>query len=115
MHPISSMARILILLLLILRFLAAPIAARPDSYRPHTKAGFIVRVCAWPAQRPHRSTACPISLPSYGGLGHDGHTHGFWGTTARTRTSLILACLFHQVTWSWHHQSERRLVDSPRC
>jgi len=114
MHPIKSMTRILILLL-VLRVLAAPIAARPDSYRPHSKAGFIVRVCAWPAQRPQRSNTSAISVPGYGGRGYGGNTARFAGTTARTLAFLTRARLFHRVVLSFHDPSSLRLIDSPRC
>jgi hypothetical protein len=111
MHLIKSMSKILILLL-VLRVFAAPIAARPDSYRPYAKAGFIVRVCAWPAQRSHDSA---ISVPDNGGRGYGGNTAVFPGTSARALALLTRAHLFDRVVLSFHNPSSRRLIDSPRC
>jgi hypothetical protein len=114
MHAKERMTRILIFLL-ILRVLAAPIAARPNCYRPLSKTGFIVRVCVWPAQRPQRLTASSICLSGDGSRGQGERMHGFWSTTARTLISPMRARLFHQVTESFHDLSAFRLIDSPRC
>ncbi len=114
MHPLKRMTRILILLL-ILRVLAAPIAARPDSYRPHPKAGFIVRVCAWPAQRPQHSNGSAMRVPDDGGHGHGGNNAAFPGTSARALAFLTRARLFHRVVLSFHDPGSYRPIDSPRC
>jgi hypothetical protein len=114
MHTNERMMRILIFLL-ILRVLAAPIAARPDCYRPLSKTGFIIRVCMWPAQGPQRLTASSTSLPSEDSRGQGERMHGFLSTTACTLISPIRAHLFHQVTVSFHDLSAFRLNDSPRC
>jgi hypothetical protein len=111
MHLLKGMSRILILLL-ILRVLAAPIAARPDSYRPHSKTGFIVRVCAWPA---HRSHASAVRVANCDGHGHGGNTAMFPGTTTRALAFLTRRRLFDPVVLSFHDLSSRRLIDSPRC
>lgn len=42
-------------ILLITRMIAAPIALRPDSSTPCANYHLVMRVCAWPAQRPQRS------------------------------------------------------------
>jgi hypothetical protein len=110
----KSVTRILTLLL-VLRVLAAPIAARPDSYRPHPKSGFIVRVCAWPAQRPQHSNASVMSVPDYGGRGHGGNTARFPGTSARALSFLTRARVFHRVVLSFHDPGSYRIIDSPRC
>jgi hypothetical protein len=46
-----------LIVLLILRVVAAPITARPDAPTPLSQGRFIVRVCAWPAERPRRLAA----------------------------------------------------------
>jgi len=114
MHAKERMMRILIFLLT-LRVLAAPIAARPDCYRPVSKTGFIVRVCMWPAQGPQRLTACSTSLRGDGSRGQGEHMHGFLSAAARAHISPIRAHLLHQVTVSFHDLSAFRLIDSPRC
>lgn len=108
MHLLRGMTRILVLLL-ILRVLAAPIAARPDSYRPHPKAGFIVRVCAWPVQR---SDTSAIHVP---GNSDGANTAMFPVTTGRAIAFLTPARRLDRLALSLHDPSSRRLIDSPRC
>jgi hypothetical protein len=107
--------RILTIVLLVLRVLAAPITTRPANYRPGAKAGFIVRICAWPAQRPHRATESLIAASRDFGPGHRAPKRGFRGTMRLARTSPILGRVFHQVNWSGGELSARRRLDSPRC
>ena len=114
MHLMERMSRILIFLL-ILRVLAAPIAARPDSYRPHSKTGFIVRICAWPAERSQRLNGSAIRVPGYGGRGHGGNTTVFSGTSARAVALLTRAQVFHRIVLSFHNPSSLRPIDTPRC
>ncbi len=111
MHLTKSMSRILILLL-VLRVCAAPIAARPNTFRPYPKAGFIVRVCAWPAQRARESA---ISARENGGYGHGENTAIFPSITARTPTLLSRVRVSDRVELSFHAPSARRVVDCPRC
>jgi hypothetical protein len=58
MRPRRGLLRILIGLL-ILRVIAAPVTARPDPPRSADGPRFVVRVCAWPAQRAQRPTVAP--------------------------------------------------------
>jgi hypothetical protein len=108
MHLLRGMTRVLILLL-ILRVLAAPIAARPDSYRPHPKDGFIVRVCAWPV---HRSNASAICAPRNS---NGENTAMFPVTTDRAIAFLTRSFRLDRLALSLHEPSSRRLIDSPRC
>ncbi len=67
MCSIKSIARLLIFCILVMRVVAAPIAARPLAAGIQTKTGFVVRVCAWPIQRPQRSTSASLVLRGPGG------------------------------------------------
>jgi len=49
-----------LILLLVLRVLAAPIAL-PDSPRPQAHTALVVRVCAWPAQRALRPALAQVA------------------------------------------------------
>jgi hypothetical protein len=40
----------IILLLLIVRMIAAPVAQRPTNTRHRSSSGLVLRVCSWPAQ-----------------------------------------------------------------
>jgi hypothetical protein len=111
MHLPKSMSRILIVLL-VLRVFAAPIAARPSTFRPYPKAGFIVRVCAWPAQRSQDSV---ISTQQNGGCGHGENTAIFPSATAQALALLTRVRLLDRVVWTFHGPSSRRPIDSPRC
>ncbi len=57
----------ILVVLLIARFLASPIAARPFSRVLRTNGGFIARVCAWPAQRPVRPASTALLANRRGG------------------------------------------------
>jgi hypothetical protein len=39
----------IVLLLLIVRMIAAPVAQRPTNTRHHPSSGLVLRVCSWPA------------------------------------------------------------------
>ena len=67
MHRFVSMARTLVILLLTLRVLAAPLAMRPEPFRNPSNYRLVVRVCAWPAQRPQRSLTSTSLVPSFRG------------------------------------------------
>ena len=115
MRRIKGTTRILILVLLILRVLAAPVSARPYSYGPHPKAGFVIRHCKWPAQRPQRATASAISVPLNPGLGDTGLPQGVWSKITLAHTSPILSCIFHLVAWTCYDSYAPHLVDRLRC
>src|SRR4051812_9507885 len=53
-YVLGTLTRTLVLLL-ILRVAASPLALRPSSPRPHSNYHVVVRVCSWPAPRPERS------------------------------------------------------------
>ena len=111
MRPATGLLRTLIVLL-ILRVVAAPITARPDTARPPSQARFIVRVCAWPAQRPQRLTSASILLPRSGNNPRNVRFVSFPRSLDRADGSLIrarLSRLTHQDTSSVH------LSDCPRC
>src|SRR3954447_10149428 len=68
MGLLAGMARCLILLL-VLRMIAAPLALRPGSPASGSNSHYIVRVCAWPAQRLQRTP--PVALILRRHLGGD--------------------------------------------
>src|SRR4051812_37740326 len=51
MRVFVRVLRTLVILLLILRVLAAPLAMRPVSYRTPSHYHLVARICAWPVQR----------------------------------------------------------------
>jgi hypothetical protein len=114
MRSKPGMTRILISLLF-LRMLAAPIAARPDTPKPPSTDRFIVRFCAWPAQRPQCVNSATVLRPSFRGsrcfAGADwiavSQAHAL-GSPGRSALSLL-------ITRSFHGTSALRLDDSPRC
>lgn len=61
MRPRTCVVRILAALL-VLRVFAAPIGLRPGPSTPAVGHRFVIRVCAWPAQRPAR----PALVGSHG-------------------------------------------------
>ncbi len=111
MHAINGVTRILILLLLF-RVLAAPIAARPESHRPYAKAGFIVRVCAWPARA---SMYSAVGSPEYDDRLPGGDAAEFLPASARAIAFLTRARVFHWVVLRYHDPSSCRIRDSLRC
>lgn len=68
MRPIEGFSRTL-LLLLVLRMVAAPVALRPGSPSPRTGTTFVARVCAWPAARPQRLRSILSLVPLSRGKG----------------------------------------------
>jgi len=111
MHRGPGILRILVAFL-ILRIFAAPVAARPDAARSLNEHRFIVRICAWPVQRPERPT-----LTSRLSVGSTGRSHFTIagdnrvandrrnGSSARIRHSLIRSYVINPV----------HLDDRPRC
>jgi hypothetical protein len=105
------MSRIVILLL-VLRMFAAPIAARPVSTRPYVKAGFIVRVCAWPAKRSHDAA---IGVCEHGGCWHGEIPSTFSSATTQSLAIRTRFRSFDRVVVASHGPGWRRRIDSPRC
>jgi hypothetical protein len=117
MRPTLGMTRVLILVLLTVRLLAAPISTRrPDSRGPDSKSRFIVRMCKWPAQRLQRATTSSVAVPRKAGSNKGMSTSAFWGSaTAWLGGHPVLACTLPQAAWAILDLSARRVVDSPRC
>ena len=61
------MLRTLVILLLMLRVVASPLAMRPDSHRTPTIYRLVARVCAWPVQGPLRSLSATSLVPRFPG------------------------------------------------
>jgi hypothetical protein len=114
MRSIAGLTRILISLL-ILRVLAAPIAARPDTPKPPSNDRFIVRVCAWPAQRPQRLTSASILRPSFRGSGRDAKANVIPDSQAPPLRELSQSVLSRLAIMSDRDTTAFRIVDSPRC
>ena len=115
MRPHTGMARILITLL-VLRVLAAPIAARPDITWPTSHGRFIVRVCSWPAQRPMRVTT-PAVLVRRSRCPADGLT-SFRLPPSQLRGPdpfSARAALARFALGSSRNKSPVHLSDCPRC
>jgi hypothetical protein len=94
---------------------AAPIAARPDTPKPSSNDRFIVRVCAWPAQRPQRPTCAPVRQVRPGGGRRDegsGFIPGHRDRPAGALSGTGLSRLGPLVT---RNRSGVRLSDCPRC
>jgi hypothetical protein len=111
MLPAPSVSRVLVALL-VLRVLASPIAARPDSPRPPSNDRFIVRLCAWPAQRVQRfnskevlSPRTPGDLRPYRTPMEPASTLDRLARAHLTRLSLLAAANKHLI----------HLFDAPRC
>ena len=117
MRPTVGMTRVLILVLLIVRLLAAPISTRrPDSRGPDSKSRFIVRMCKWPAQRLQRVTTSSVAVPRKPGLSGGASTPAFCGSAAPWLGGTpVLARTLPQAVWDFLDLSARRVVDSPRC
>jgi hypothetical protein len=113
MHLSKSMTRTLIVLL-ILRVVAAPITLRPISYRPQAKKGFVVRVCSWPAQRAVRSNVSAFSVPDYDG-GPGGIVEHLPVPSACDLAHLNIAQPFKRLMLLLHDPGARRFIDCPRC
>jgi hypothetical protein len=113
MRLTSSMTRILIALI-VLRVLAAPISARPDLPKAPSDARFIVRVCAWPAQRAQRLSASASLVSRFSG-------RGAWVSRPSAPSYPRLASLWTLGRLSlrlppfYRDPSALRLLDSPRC
>jgi hypothetical protein len=115
MHSIKkSMTRTLIILL-ILRVIAAPITLRPISYRPQAKKGFVVRVCAWPAQRAVRSNVTAFSVPDHDDSGLGEIVERLPVPSAWDLAHLDFAQPFQRLKRLLHDPGARRSIDSPRC
>ncbi len=74
-HPFMRLfyrlVRISVILLLTLRVFASPLAMRPESPQALTKYRLTVRVCAWPAVRPDRSSGATCLVPRSNGPNKD--------------------------------------------
>src|SRR6476646_3061360 len=115
MYQRTGMARILIVLL-VLRVVAAPIALRPDTPRHSTNDRFVVRVCSWPVQRALRpaSFASLIVRPrgAAGGRASD------WFPSPRHQARGEFqpqAILSRSRLWSATNTPPVHLTDCPRC
>jgi hypothetical protein len=117
MRPTLGMTRVLILVLLTIRLLAAPISIRkPDSRGPDSKSHFIVRMCKWPAQRLQRATAVSVAAPRKAGLNGGVSTPASWVLPAPwLGGNSFLACTLLQPTCDFLDLTARRVIDSPRC
>jgi len=115
MRPRTVLTTTLIALL-VLRVLAAPIAARPEPPRPPSTSRFIARVCAWPASRPQRFIAPAASArkPRAAGRASSGDLlplSRLRGRAAVTASALRCGLRF----WSHEGHSALHLSDCPRC
>jgi hypothetical protein len=117
MRPTLGMTKVLILVLLIVRLLAAPISTRrPDTRGPDSKARFIVRMCKWPAQRLQRATTSSVAIPRKAGLSGGATTVAFFGSAAAwVGGNPILTCPLPHAAWGFCDLSARRVIDCPRC
>src|SRR6185437_3481300 len=68
-RPLRKVLTRVLTVLLALRVVAAPIAARPDAPTSSASHRFVIRKCSWPVQRPYRATAASILRPSLPGHG----------------------------------------------
>lgn len=74
MRLFISLMRTSVILLLTVRVLASPLALRPESLRVPSNYRFVVRICAWPALRPHPSISATSLVPYSRSKGpHGGH------------------------------------------
>jgi hypothetical protein len=105
----------IVISLLFLRVLAAPIAARPDTDRPPSTDRFIVRVCAWPAQRPQRSTSASLLLPSFRGARRPDQGDWLAVSQAQASGSPGRSILARRVALSFHDTTAWRRLDRLRC
>jgi hypothetical protein len=114
MHSIKKGMTRTLIVLLIIRVIAAPITLRPISYPPQAKKGFVVRVCAWPAQRAVRSTVSAFSVPDYDG-GLSGIVERLPVPSACDLAHLDFAQPFQRLMLSFSDPGARRFIDCPRC
>jgi hypothetical protein len=113
MPRMRSMTRALVVLL-VLRVVAAPIAARPDPPTPSAGHPFVFRKCAWPAPRPQRMTSVSILRPSHRGPGRGPKADPISGHPARHPAPLTEGCLSRLVLLCSRDRAAFRLTDSPR-
>jgi hypothetical protein len=113
MHSAKGMTRLLIALL-ILRVIAAPITLRPVSYRPQAKDGFVVRVCAWPAQRAIREQVSEFGIPNHDDRGPSDIVESLPVSFACNPFHLRFAQFLERQLSSLHDPSVRRFIDCPR-
>jgi hypothetical protein len=114
MFPLAGMMRTLIIFL-ILRVVAAPITVRPDPSNPSTNDRVIVRVCAWPAQRPQRLTYSSIVLPRSRNDVRKGSAFPYWGSRGHAAGSLTRERLSGLILLVSHDTSSVHRSDCPRC
>ncbi len=111
MHTRTDILRSLVFLL-VLRMIAAPIAARPDLPKPSDHGRFVARVCAWPAQRPQRPASAWIAQTREGGSNRDAGPGRFLRRGALAPNALTRARLSRLAR---RHGTSVRLSDCPRC
>jgi hypothetical protein len=114
MHSSPGMSRILFSLLF-LRVLAAPIALQPSTFKPPSNVSFIVRVCAWPAQRPQRVTTVSLLVPSSRGQRQAIKADRLPASSACTVGSLGRAGLAGLIALSYFDIIAFRPIDGLRC
>ena len=114
MQPPSSMMRLLVFLLII-RVFAAPITARPITAKLPTYRGFVVRVCAWPAHRPHREVSNQLLAARGNGRGDGFRTRRIAPLRPHERPFLVHAKLLALSIRAVPSSTSVYLSDSPRC
>ena len=114
MDRLTGMTRTLVVLL-ILRVIAAPISARPDTFRPTTTDRFYARVCAWPAQKPGRLSSSCVPVPRPGDDGPDVAPGLFPKDRGRAAGPLPRETLSRLTRLTFQDRSPVRLSDRARC
>lgn len=113
----TSLIKISIFVLLLIRLAAAPISARkPDSRGPGTNGRFVVRMCKWPAQRLQRAPITSVTVPRKPGLTSGVATAVPCADAMRHDAypfSLNLCLLTSSPVFG--DLAARRCIDSPRC
>lgn len=114
MRPGVNLRRTLILFLM-LRMIAAPFAVRPAPIKSPSSLNIIMRVCAWPAQKPSRNDGegflcrTPGMLPKF-------TSHGMNARPESLRVSGLLGGRFARSGQDPSLTTDqRRIIDSPRC
>ena len=111
MQSLAGMTRTVVVLI-ILRMIAAPVAMRPDAPTAASNHRFVVRVCTWPVPRPLRQ-ASQLVLP--GSAPDDRKTM----TGQPPRPGLVDRLTRSRVTERTPVADSRRasvhLSDCPRC
>jgi len=109
---LSPLVTRILIALLILRVLAVPVAARPDSSPSPSAHRFIVRICAWPAQRPPRPNDVAILLLGCRGPVPGPRPFAFWAASLADPDRPPLSRL---ASSSVRQSTANRIIDGPRC